>query len=77
MNDTDEMNAAHLRAAVVELSGLPDAEPSRSEHEGLLDLRLWRRRLALGKVDRAAVAALGRVEKHVEQELRVGGSSLE
>ena len=67
----------YLRAAVVELPSLSDAQPSRPEHQSLLDLRLRRRRLALGEVDRAAVSALGRVQEHVEQELRVGGSSLD
>lgn len=65
-----------LRAAVVKLSGLTDAQPPRAQHEGLLDRRLTRRRLGLGEVDRPAVAALGRVEEHVEQEFGVGGSSL-
>ena len=66
----------HLRAAVVKLPGLSDAQPPRAQHEGLLDDRLGWRRLGLGEVDRPAVAALGRFEEHVEQERRVGGSSL-
>lgn len=65
-----------LRAAVVKLSSLTNAEPTRTQHERLLDLRSGKNLPRLWEFHRAPVTILGRVEENIEEELRVGRPTL-